>query len=162
MEFNFGQAFKDWWQSDLTKPAFKAKAALEPGANFEGKLIISSGTSVRLNTHFKGEVVGEGTILVAERGELEARVECKSITVLGKLMGSVHASDQIEIKKRAVVLGDLSTPSLVVDPGGYFDGHCHMPIEAAGKISDIAVASAAQDFSEHPTDELTRKGEHAS
>jgi cytoskeletal protein CcmA (bactofilin family) len=27
-----------------------------------------------------------------------------------------------------VVLGDIYTPKLIIEPGGYFDGQCHMPL----------------------------------
>lgn len=140
MAFNFGRAVKDWWQADIRKPAFKAKATLEPGADFEGKLTILPGTPVRLNSHFKGEIAGEGTILVAERGEVEANIACKSILVLGKVAGSVRAIEGVEIKKRAVVLGNLTTPLLIVEPGGYFDGQCHMPTERSNKHAEETAA----------------------
>lgn len=140
MAFNFGRAVKDWWQANIRKPTFKAKAILEPGADFEGKLTISSGTPVRLDSHFKGEIAGEGTILIAERGKVEANVACKSLLVLGKVAGSVRAVEGVEIKKRAVVLGNLATPLLIVEPGGYFDGQCHMPMEHGDKHAEETAA----------------------
>lgn len=107
-----------------------AVTTLEPGAEIEGKLKVSSGV-VRINSHFKGEIAGEGALLVAEQGEVEADVTLKSVTVLGKIKGTVHASERIEIKERGVILGDITTPVLLVEPGGYFDGQCHMPVQPA-------------------------------
>ncbi|MGH9354231.1 MAG: bactofilin family protein [Terriglobia bacterium] len=101
-------------------------ALLEPGAEFEGKMKIASGT-VRLNSHFKGEIQGEGTVLITERGEVEADISVKSVTVIGKVKGSVRVKDRLEIRERGVILGDIFTPVLVVEPGGFFDGQCHMP-----------------------------------
>jgi cytoskeletal protein CcmA (bactofilin family) len=126
MEFAFGRGMKGRRVSDLIKQGFMA--VLEPGADIEGKLTVSSGTA-RLNSHFKGEIASEGSILVAERGEVEADIKSKSIVVLGKVRGSVHAADRVEIKERGVILGDIYTPVLVVEPGGYFDGQCHMPTQ---------------------------------
>ncbi|MGH9395931.1 MAG: bactofilin family protein [Terriglobia bacterium] len=105
-------------------------ATLEPGAEIEGKLKVSSGM-VRINSHFKGEISGEGGLLIAEQGEVEAEITLKSVTVMGKVKGSVHVTDRIEIKERGVILGDIYTPVLLVEPGGYFDGQCHMPIQAS-------------------------------
>lgn len=115
-------------------------ASLEPGAEFEGKLKISSGT-VRLNSHFKGEITGEGSLWVAERGEVEAEIKVGSITVTGKVKGAVYVTDRIEIKERGVILGDIHTPVLVVEPGGYFDGQCHMPAQEseASKIGGTEI-----------------------
>lgn len=98
----------------------------EPGVEVEGKMKVASGM-IRLNTHFKGEIDSDGTIVVAEQGDVEADIRAKHISVSGKVKGSVHASERLEIKEHGIVLGDIFTASLVVDPGGYFDGHCHMP-----------------------------------
>jgi len=99
---------------------------LEPGVEVEGKMKISSGM-IRLNSHFKGEIASEGVIVVAEQGEVDAEIHAKHVSIAGKVKGSVHATERLEIKEHGVVLGDIFTPCLVVDPGGYFDGQCHMP-----------------------------------
>ncbi len=99
---------------------------LEPGMEMEGKIKLSSG-ALRLNSHFRGEIEGDGVIVVAEQGEVDASIKVKAISVTGKVKGSIHASDRIEINQHGVVLGDIFTPVLVVEPGGYFDGTCHMP-----------------------------------
>jgi cytoskeletal protein CcmA (bactofilin family) len=99
---------------------------LEPGVEVEGKMKIACGM-IRLNTHFKGEIASEGTLVVADQGEIEGEIRAKHLSVAGKVKGTVHASERLEIKEHGVVLGDIFTPCLVVDPGGYFDGQCHMP-----------------------------------
>lgn len=99
---------------------------LEPGVEVEGKMKIACGM-VRLNTHFKGEIASEGTVVVADQGEIEGEIRARHLSIAGKVKGTIHASERLEIKEHGVVLGDIYTPCLVVDPGGYFDGQCHMP-----------------------------------
>jgi cytoskeletal protein CcmA (bactofilin family) len=99
---------------------------VEPGVEFEGKLRFVSGM-IRLNAHFRGEIRCEGSLIVADQGEVDAEVYARNVSVSGKLKGSVHASERVEIREHGIVLGDIYTPCLVVDPGGYFDGNCHMP-----------------------------------
>ena len=99
---------------------------VEPGVEMEGKIKFTSGM-IRLNAHFKGEIQSEGAIVVADQGEVEAEIHARSVSVAGKVKGAIHASERIEIREHGVVLGDIYTPCLVVDPGGYFDGQCHMP-----------------------------------
>jgi cytoskeletal protein CcmA (bactofilin family) len=99
---------------------------LGPGIEVEGKLKFSAGM-VRLNAKYKGEIIGEGTLVVDDQGDLEAEIHARIITIAGKVKGTVHASERIEIKEHGVILGDMYTPSLVIDPGGFFDGQCHMP-----------------------------------
>jgi cytoskeletal protein CcmA (bactofilin family) len=105
---------------------------LEPGIEVEGKMRISGGM-VRLNSHFKGEITCEGMLVVAEQGEIEGNIQAKQLSIAGKVKGSVRASESLEIKKAGVVLGDIYTAKLFVEPGGYFDGTCHMPTPEAEK-----------------------------
>ena len=100
---------------------------LEPGLEVEGHLRFTSGM-IRLNGHFRGEITAEGTVIVAEQGEVEADIHARVVSIAGKVKGVVHASEQIEIKEHGVILGDIYTPCLVVDPGGFFEGQSHMPI----------------------------------
>jgi cytoskeletal protein CcmA (bactofilin family) len=99
---------------------------LEPGLEFEGIMTASSGM-VRLNTHFKGEIHCGGAVIIAEQGEMEGEIHSKFVSVAGKVKGTVHATEKIEIKAKGVVLGDIYTTSLVLEAGGYFNGQCHMP-----------------------------------
>jgi cytoskeletal protein CcmA (bactofilin family) len=102
---------------------------IEPGIELEGKLRFTSGM-VRLNAHFKGEVQCEGSVVVADQGEVEAEIHACTVSVAGKVKGAIHASERMEIREHGVVLGDIYTPCLVIDPGGFFDGQCHMPTPA--------------------------------
>jgi len=99
---------------------------LEPSVDLEGKITFSAGI-LRVNSHVKGQISCAGTILLGEQGEIEADVQTKVISIAGKFKGSIHASDRIEIKEHGVVLGEIDTPCLIVEPGGYFSGVCHMP-----------------------------------
>lgn len=102
-------------------------ASLGSGTEFEGTLRAGAG-QVCLDSTFKGNAISDGTIVIDEHGDVAAELAAKVISIAGKLKGIAKASERLEIRSRGVVLGDISTPVLVVEPGGYFDGHCHMPV----------------------------------
>jgi cytoskeletal protein CcmA (bactofilin family) len=119
--------FKSDKTTDFLKSAGQdVLGLLEPGVEIEGKMTLRSGL-MRLNAHFKGEIHSDGIVVLADQGEIEGEVHAKIVSVAGKLKGAVHASERVEIKAQGVVVGDIYSPSLVIDPGGYFDGQCHMP-----------------------------------
>ncbi len=99
---------------------------LEPGVEVEGKMKVTGGL-IRLNSLFKGEIVSDGAVVVHNQGEGEGDILSLVVSVTGKVKGSVHAKERLEIKEHGVVMGDIYTPCLMIDPGGYFDGQCHMP-----------------------------------
>ncbi|MGH7972899.1 MAG: bactofilin family protein, partial [Limisphaerales bacterium] len=100
---------------------------LEPGVEFEGKITVSSGL-IRINTHVKGVVDCADAVVVVDQGEVEGEIRSRFISVAGKVKGIIRASEKVEIKANGIVLGDIHAASIVIEPGGYFDGQCHMPV----------------------------------
>jgi cytoskeletal protein CcmA (bactofilin family) len=125
MAMKFGELFRGRSADPLGDQ--ELVGLLEPGIEFEGKMTVASGM-VRINTHLKGEVDCGGAVVLAEQGEVEGEIRSRFISIAGKVKGTIHASEKIEIKANGVVLGDIHTASLVIEPGGYFDGQCHMPV----------------------------------
>ncbi|HEY6292435.1 MAG TPA: polymer-forming cytoskeletal protein [Terriglobia bacterium] len=107
-------------------------ALVGPGTEFEGTLKAGPG-QVCLNASFKGTATSDGTIIIEEQGDVAAELQARVISISGKLKGTAKASEKLEIRAHGVVLGDITSPVLVVEPGGYFDGQCHMPIPEAEK-----------------------------
>ena len=121
---------------------------LEPGVEVEGKMKVTSGL-IRVNTHFKGEINSEGAVVVHDQGEVDGHIRTRILSVTGKIKGNVHASELVEIKEHGVVLGHIHTPCLLVEPGGFFDGECHMPTPEPG--AHVAPVVEAKTSSEEPT-----------
>jgi cytoskeletal protein CcmA (bactofilin family) len=119
---------------------------LEPGVELEGKMHVTRGL-VRLNTHFKGKISSEGAVVVHDQGEVEGEIHSKVVSITGKVKGTIHAAERLEIKEHGIVLGHIYTPCLLVDPGGFFDGQCHMPAPepASQSVSSVAVNQPAQE-----------------
>jgi cytoskeletal protein CcmA (bactofilin family) len=115
-------------------------ALLEPGIEIEGQIKVPSGM-VRLNCRFKGAICSAGTVIVASQGDIEADIEAMQISIAGKVKGTVRASKQLEITEHGILLGDVETPSLKVDPGAYFTGHCDMPTHGLEKSAPNKVDS---------------------
>lgn len=99
---------------------------LEPGIEIEGLIKVDSGL-IRMNCQIKGAISSTGTVIVASQAEIEADIDAMEISIAGKVRGNIHASKQLEIREHGILLGDVETPSLIVDPGAYFTGHCDMP-----------------------------------
>jgi cytoskeletal protein CcmA (bactofilin family) len=135
MAFGLGKSSR---QRELTRLVDEDMVGLlEPGVEFEGKLTVSSGI-LRLNTHLKGLIESAATVIVADKGQFEGEVHTRLISITGMVKGNVHATERVEIKEHGIVNGDIYTPCLVVDPGGYFEGQCHMPVPEPVPETQIA------------------------
>ena len=136
-----------FWKSDekpAPLPGEDMVGYFEPSVVLEGKMNITTGM-VRLNSAFKGEITSQGAVVIADQGEVEATVQAKVVSVAGKVRGNIHAAERLEIKEHGVVLGEIYTRVLVVEPGGYFEGQCHMPTVAQGNQPTDESASAKDE-----------------
>jgi len=58
----------------------------------------------------------------------------------------IFAKGGVEIEAKGVVTGEVHAPCMVIDPGGIFDGRCHMlgsSDATAGVTIPIRAASSA-------------------
>lgn len=124
-------------------PNEEVVAFLEPGIEIEGQIKVTSGM-VRVNCQFKGEICSEGTIIVPSQGDVEGDIEALQISIAGKVKGKIRASERLEIKEHGILLGDVETATLVVDPGAYFSGHCDMPTDQIEKAAPKEVDSGRE------------------
>jgi cytoskeletal protein CcmA (bactofilin family) len=104
--------------------AEEVNAFLGRGTTFEGKMTFEG--MFRLDGKFDGEIFSGDSLIIGETGEVNAQVNVNSLIVNGKLTGSIKASTRVEIYPPGRVLGDVSTPILVISEGAIFEGNCQM------------------------------------
>jgi cytoskeletal protein CcmA (bactofilin family) len=59
---------------------------------------------------------------VGPNGKLQAGVKAREVVVLGTIHGNVEASDKIDIRKDAKLVGDIKTARIVIEDGAFFKG----------------------------------------
>lgn len=109
---------------------------LDKDAQFEGKLTFEG--RVQINGKFRGEIFSDGTLVIGEGAEVDAKIEIDTVIIQGKVSGSIDAKRRIEMHSPAVVQGDISSPGLVVSEGAVFEGSCSMGRNRSGNVVDIS------------------------
>jgi cytoskeletal protein CcmA (bactofilin family) len=127
-----------WTRRSAVSSRKKLTAFLDEGSEIEGKYTFSG--TVLLNGKFQGEIASPDTLIIGERGVVNATVRAGTLVVNGELVGDVHASERVELTGRARVFGDLESPVLVLEEGVIFEGRCRMPKpDAVDALRDGAV-----------------------
>jgi cytoskeletal protein CcmA (bactofilin family) len=62
------------------------------------------------------------SLTVGPSGQVKASVDAKGIVVQGKLEGNVTASERVELRKSAIVTGDITTQRIAIEEGAYLKG----------------------------------------
>ena len=91
---------------------------------FEGKMTFEG--VFRLDGRFEGEIFDSGTLIVGETASVKGKVGLNTIVVNGVVEGEVYAKTRVEIHSMGKVYGSLSTPTLMINEGGIFEGGCKM------------------------------------
>ncbi len=114
------------------------------GAAAVGKSVVVKGQIFsREDLYVDGEV--EGTIEVQEyrltvgpNGKVHANVKAKEIIVQGTVHGNMEASERIEIRKEAKIVGDLRTARIAIEDGAYFKGSIDVIRAEAPKAAPVS------------------------
>ncbi len=86
--------------------------------------------SFRIDGKFKGKILSGSSLIIGETGEVEADIEAGSISINGRVKGSLTATDLIEIFSQGRVTGKIVTPKLIIEEGAFFQGSCQMEVKA--------------------------------
>jgi cytoskeletal protein CcmA (bactofilin family) len=65
------------------------------------------------------------------------------IVIHGTVTGDVVASTRLEIRAPGKIIGDITTPSLVINEGAMLEGRCSMRTNAMNEETRAASSSAA-------------------
>jgi cytoskeletal protein CcmA (bactofilin family) len=96
---------------------------------------VSGSEDLYVDGHVEGSIALKGNSLtVGPNGRIKASVESRVIVVQGKVEGNVQASDRVELRKSAVVTGDISTQRISIEEGAYLKGK----IDIQGKAEKAA------------------------
>lgn len=118
-------------------PPVEARAYLDQGSKVTGKLTFES--PARIDGQVDGEINAKDGVIIGESAVVTAQIKAASIIVAGKVSGDLTASQRIEIRPSAKVLGNLTAPILVVHEGAVFEGHCAMQPEGAREDRKVTV-----------------------
>jgi len=68
------------------------------------------------------EAVGH-RLTIGPNGNLQTKgVKAREVIVMGRMRGSVEATEKVYIRKDAQLVGDVHTAGIVIEDGGYFKG----------------------------------------
>ena len=106
------------------------------GKNVQVKGEIHSQEDLTIDGDVQGTVDVDGhRLTIGPNGRLQANgVKAREVIVMGKMNGSVQATEKVYIRKDAQLVGDVQTAGIVIEDGAYFKGS--IEIDKAGDASD--------------------------
>jgi cytoskeletal protein CcmA (bactofilin family) len=146
----------------VTTPSYEMKKEIRPMEPFKqpdkfpadvahiGKSVIIKGElSGSEDLFLDGEVEGnidlqDHNLTIGPHGRVRANVRAKDVVIHGKVDGNIQGTDRVELKRSAVLAGDIATQRIVIEDGAYFKGA--IDIKKEGKPASPAVKETPKAF----------------
>jgi cytoskeletal protein CcmA (bactofilin family) len=117
-------------------------------ANIGKSVTIKGELSGSEDIYVDGQVEGSiqlagNSVTVGPNGRVKADIAARNLIVSGTLDGNVHASERTELRKTAVVNGDVQTRRIAIEEGAYFKGKLEILSDAKPATSPTIAAAAA-------------------
>jgi len=102
-----------------------------------GKSVVIKGElSGSEDLYVDGQVEGSielrgNSLTIGPNGQVHANINASGVIVQGKLDGNVQATDRVDLRKSAIMMGDIVTQRIAVEDGAYFKGKVEIQKEPA-------------------------------
>jgi len=127
---------------------YSARTA-DAGAARIGKSVVVKGQIFsREDLYVDGEMEGtlelpEHRVTIGPNGKLRASIKAREVVIAGNVQGNIEASDKIDIRKDARLVGDIRTARIVIEDGAYFKGSIDIQRPETGRAPAGKVQPAA-------------------
>ena len=108
---------------------------------------LSGSEDIYVDGQLEGSIqLSANSLTIGPNGRLRANVTAKNVIVGGVLDGNITAGERTEMRKTAVVNGDVQTRRIAIEEGAYFKGKLEIVAESKSQ-SVVAAAAASQSSS---------------
>jgi len=89
----------------------------------------------------------ESKVTIGATGRVQASVKAREVVILGQVQGNVEATDKVDIRREAKLVGDITTARISIEDGALFKGSIDIrkpePKSAATPAPQPAAASSS-------------------
>ncbi len=87
---------------------------------------INASGDMRIDGTLIGSINSKGKVVIGVTGVVEGEIVCQSADFSGTIKAKVTVSELLAMKSSAVLIGEISTDKLSIEPGAKFTGTCKM------------------------------------
>jgi cytoskeletal protein CcmA (bactofilin family) len=112
----------------LSSIPFKTEPNSTRGQASIGKAVkINGQIHSKEDLYVDGDVEGtielqEHRLTIGPNGKVHSNIKAREVVILGNVQGNVEASDKLEVRKDARMVGDIKSARIVIEDGAYFKG----------------------------------------
>jgi cytoskeletal protein CcmA (bactofilin family) len=98
--------------------------------------------------YLDGEVEGtielhSNSLTIGPNARIRAHVHAREVVIHGKVDGNISGTERVEMRRSAVLVGDVTTQRISIEDGAYFKGNIDVQREAKAEAKPAPAATAA-------------------
>src|SRR5436309_13919992 len=113
-----------WKKSPRPTKGSDLTAFIDEGSEIEGKYSFTG--TVMINGKFRGEITSTDSLIIGEKGIVNATVRAGIVLINGEVIGNVFAAERVELRGAAKVEGYVEASVGVLDACVLFGGQCRV------------------------------------
>ena len=114
-------------------------------SDVEIKGTVTFGADLIADGRIEGEILSSGTLIVGHNGKIDGDIAAGNVMIHGHVNGNVTAEEMVELRDDCELLGDLSSPRVIIDDGATFVGRANInPLPKAAPIATKETTPPAQ------------------
>jgi len=103
---------------------------------------VSCGEDFSIDGQVEGAIDPKGNrLIIGPNGSVKANVNACTVIVQCNLEGTIHASDRVDLKQSATVVGDITTQRIFIEEGAQLKGSVNLQKEAPKKGGPVGLVS---------------------
>jgi cytoskeletal protein CcmA (bactofilin family) len=130
----------------MAKTNESSRCIIGEGSVFEGRFYVSG--SIQIEGKFQGDIKTDDQVFVGPTGKVKTDISARKVVIAGTLIGNIIATEEVNLLQSGKVLGNITTPRLVVEPGVVTDGKVTITSASDKDITSVIKESFGQDATE--------------
>lgn len=115
---------------------FRGTAPIGGTAHIGKSVVIKGELSGSEDIYLDGTVEGNielrgNNLMVGPNGRVRAGIHARGVIIEGKVDGDIEASERVELRKTAILMGSIVTQRVAIEDGAYFKGAVDVNRQAA-------------------------------
>jgi cytoskeletal protein CcmA (bactofilin family) len=111
----------------LSREEHKSQESSYLGTSIRVKGELSGKEDLVIQGQIKGKILlDENNLVIEEKGNVQAEIQAKRVTIRGKIEGNVFASEKVTITKDGRMTGEITASRISIEDGAQFKGSVKM------------------------------------
>jgi cytoskeletal protein CcmA (bactofilin family) len=98
--------------------------------------MLSGAESVRIDGLYIGGIELGGFLQVGQTGRIEGNMQVTYALIAGQVLGNITCQSTLQLAPTAIVTGNISAGSVIVDDGAVFSGFCETRVPERNLLFD--------------------------